>query len=157
MLLIKLSAEDLRMLKAARSPAEFEGLITLVRERIQEAEVLKSFGKLPGPNKSEARIRWDAAWRICKEILGDNVYKPPAPEYRWFQRIAGSIRTNQMDEEYVRRLAEYVKVHIPGKNAFHFIMVYAEGILAGAYDKVTGEAPPPPLEALRECQLPELE
>lgn len=163
MLLIKLSAADLRIISGARSPAEVEGVLSLIRDRVQQAEVLKSFGKEPGPNRMEGKLRWDTAWRICKEVLGDDVYKPPAPEYRWFIRVNSALRAHEMDEQYVKDLAEYVKTHIPGKNAFHFIITCADAILSGQYDRVKkgedGEVikPKQALEVLRECQLPEVE
>jgi len=154
MLLIKLSAEDLRLIDRAQTPADLEGAVAVVRDRIQQANVLKSFGREPGPNRKESSLRWDVAWQICHAVLGDDVYRPPAPEYRWFGKVNGAIRGNRMDEAYVQALAEYVKTHIPGRNSFMFIITAADRILAGEFDKAPKADN---MEVLRTCQLPEIE
>lgn len=135
MLLVKFSAEDLRTIKNARSQGEIEGVLTLVRDRILSADTLKRLGKEPGPNKAD-RFRWEAAWKVCVEVLGDRVTKPPYPEYTWFSRISSCIKQYGMDEAYVRALAEFARDNVYGaKIKFEFLICQHERILAGEFNK----------------------
>lgn len=155
MLLVKLTAEDLRMIRGARSQAEIEGCLALVKDRILAAETLKKFGKEPGPNKSE-RFRWEAAFKVAYEVLGDRLTKPPYPEYTWFARISSCIKQYGMDADYVRGLAEYARDNVYGaKLKFEFLICQHERILAGEFNKRPASNPPASTPATFGPELPE--
>jgi len=133
MLLIKLSAEDIRTIKQAASPGEFEGVVSLIRDRILRAEVLKSFGKTEVVR--EKHIGWKEGLHIADRVLGkDNVTRPPFPTYRWFQRINSAMKPYGMDEAYITKLAEYARDHLRMPVHFDFLICQHQRILSGEFD-----------------------
>lgn len=135
MLLVRFSAEDLRTIARAKLPQEKDGVLTLLSDRIEQAKVLKEFGR--EPTVKPPSFAWQGAFKVAQEVLGDAVKKPPYPDYRWYQRINGIMKANAFDEARVRDLAEYCKVNLLGKRkviSFDFMITQFERILSGEFD-----------------------
>ncbi len=135
MLLVRFTAEDLRIIERAKSAPEKEGALTLVNDRIAQSKVLKEFGK--SPTVKAQTYGWQLAFKTAKDILGEAVIKPPFPDYRWYQRINGTLREQGFDDDKMRELAEYAKAHLLGRRktiSFDFMVSQHRRILDGEFD-----------------------
>lgn len=151
-ILVKLSAQDVRILRGAKSPAELAGAVQLLRDRIDSAEALKALGK---PVTIRARTyKWQEAWETAHSVLGDRLTRPPFPDGTWFRRINSTIRNWALDDEKVRAVAEHVRDHTrPGSTSFDWLICQHPRIMAGEYDVAKRAEPAQALVA--SCALPE--
>lgn len=139
MLLVKFSAEDLRILERAKTDPEKLGCFQMVTDRIEQAKTLKAAGKV-GVYRV-ASYSWQAALKQAKEVLDDTLTLPPFPDYRWYQRINGVLRQHAFTDEYTKRLAEYAKEHLLKYRktiGFDFMICQHERILAGEFNNKIG-------------------
>ena len=135
MLLIRLTASDLRLIDKASSEPELQGVRQLVLDRIAQAKVLKEFGKTPAA--PEPRYAWKDALSTAKTVLGEAVTKPPFPDYRWFQRINSALKGFGMTDAKVREVAEHALKHLLNHRktiSFDFLICQHQRILAGEFD-----------------------
>lgn len=139
MLLVKLSASDVKTIRQAKTDGEFAGIHQMMLDRILQTETLKSFGK--APSVREAYYSWKEALAVCTEVLGEKaVTRPPFPDNTWFVRINGVLRTHRMDEAYVRKLAEYAKANLMRKRptiSFDFLICQHQRILSGEFGQAS--------------------
>lgn len=133
MLLVKFTAADLKLFDRAKSQAEIEGALALVRDRIAQYKLLKEFGKVPS-EKAET-FGWKHALEVCEEVLGkEGVFKPPFPDYRWFQRINGVLKSHGMGPDRVREIAEYAKENCRTPISFDFLICQHRRIMDGEFN-----------------------
>lgn len=134
MMLIKLTAEDVRLVRGAQTDSEARGVVQRVKELILQTETLNSFGKTP--KLRAAGYGWRAAYTTMCEVLGeDKVTKPPFPDSTWFITINNAMARYKMGEPEVRALAEYVRDHLGGSNSFDFLIRQHHRILTGEFDR----------------------
>lgn len=134
MLLIKLTAEDLRTIDRARTPQEIDGVVTLVREAVRASEYLRSLGK--EPELRVDKFNWQQAVRVLEDALGKgNLLRPPFPDSGWFAKIKAVLQGYQMDEKRVRELGEYARAHLRMPIHMMFLIQQHERILAGQFDQ----------------------
>ena len=133
MVIIKLSAEQERLVRKAQTESDLRGVRDMLVDVLDRAHVLKSFGK--APSYKERTFNWKDALLIVQEVVGrQNVTIPPFPESTWYARIQGHIRRNRLDADAIRSLAEYARDHIRMPSSLDFILGQAPQILAGNYD-----------------------
>lgn len=137
MITIKLSAEDERILQRAKTEPELQGARQLVLDRIAQSKLMKEFGRTP--KAAEPNFRWKEALAVAKEVLGDNVTFPQLTDYRYYQRINGTIMRDGLDAEYVRGLAEYVRDHLRQPTKFDFMICQHKRICEGDFDQAAAE------------------
>src|SRR5690348_11857678 len=144
--LVRISAEDERLIARATTLAELNGIKSLMMDRIEQAKVLKSFGKVA--KLKDETFSWRDVARIFDEVMGKaRVTRPPFPEYTWYQRMGSAIKKFQMDEESTKLLAEYCRDHLRDTNNLEFMVMQQRRIMAGEFDaeqlgKVTKAALP---------------
>lgn len=134
MLLIKLTAEDLRLIAKTKTDQEKIGIFALIKGRIDQAEILKSMGKEVKPDKE--RYGWQQALKCAREVIGDVVTIPPYPDPGWYQRINSVLRTHGFSEEYMTKLSEYAKQNLLHKRptiSFDFLVCQHERIMRGEF------------------------
>lgn len=149
MLLVKLTAEDLRTVDRARTPQEIDGVVTLLREAIKSAEYLHSIGK--EPELRQDKFNWQQAIKVLEEVLGKgNVLRPPFPDSAWFSRIRSVIQGYGLDEKRVREIGEYAKAHLKLPVQMAFLILQHERILAGTWNMKNGGVPDLTLHKLPE-------
>ena len=140
MVIVKLSAEDERLLKKAQSLQELEGVRALVLDRIERARVLASFGRKEKQTNHENKYNWKQALDDARSILGEvNVTVPPFPESYYYKRCNTVISRFGINREYMHKLAKYVQDHgmrIP--ISFQFMLWSHKQILDGEYDGKPG-------------------
>jgi len=154
MILIRLSAQDVRTIQGAKLPDELAGVRQMVLDRMEQAKLLKQFGKEPKVRAED--FRWKQALRVAKEVLGDNVTFPKITDYLWYKRVNGAIMHHGMDAEYVRKLAEYGRDHLRMPIKLDFLITQHTRILAGEFDGQTAAKPAPQtLQEIAGPQLPE--
>lgn len=132
--LIRISVEDERLFQRAASLQELQGVRSLVLDRLEQAKVLKSFGKIA--KLKEDNFNWKSVAQIFEEVMGkERVTRPPFPEYTWYQRLSSAIKRFQMDEESTRVLAEYCRDHLRESNSLEFMVMQQRRIMSGEYDE----------------------
>ena len=134
MLLVRLTASDLKIVDRARLPEEFAGVVELVRDRIKQSQILKEFGKTP--TLKAPSYTWQDALKVFREVLGQTaVTIPPYPESRWYQKINTALKHHGNDDASIRQIAEYVRQKIVRKSySFDFMVCQQMRILAGEFD-----------------------
>lgn len=146
MLLIRVSAEDERLIRRATTMPELEGIKTQIVELIDRAKVLKSFGKV-AVLKTPA-FGWRDAIAIFDEVCGAHqVTHPPYPDATWYARMNAAIRRHGMTPDSLRQLAEYARDNLRMPSSMDFLLNQQVRIFAGEFDV----RKPTPLDAL---QLP---
>lgn len=138
MITIKLSADNLRLLRGAKSEPELRGVVDMVLGRVEQAEALKVFGKRVQPARSERVNKYD--WKKAKDVmagvLGDSLRAPPFPDYTWYQRVHRALKQYDLGEEKLIEIAEYARDHLKPPYSFEFLVCQHERILAGNFDSV---------------------
>lgn len=136
MIIVKFTADNVRLLKKAASEAELRGVVDLVLERIAQAEQMRVFGKEPtaGKKKERARYNWRTAKEVLGRVLGDNLKSPPFPDPIWYQRVHRGMMLNDLTEEKLTKLAEHARDHLRPPYSLDFLIGQYERILAGVYD-----------------------
>lgn len=142
MILVRISAEDERIVRGAKSLVELQGAQALIVERIEQARALRAFKKAEPVEKKDATFGWKQALEIVKRELDNNVTVPPYPDRQWYQRLSTTIRTYAMDEEYVTKLARHAKANLRLPIKFDFLISQHARVLAGEWDR--GAAPAAP-------------
>lgn len=134
MLLVKLSAADIRMVRASKSPAEIEGVREMLLQRITQAETLKQLKQDPRLRKEN--FVWNDAWDVMEGVLGKgNLTKPPFPNHTWYRRVAQAVSRNGMDADAATELAEYAKAKLRMPVSFDFLICQQARIIAGEFDQ----------------------
>jgi len=143
MLLIKLTADDLRLIERTKSDQEKIGIFSLVQDRIQQAQTLKSFGKTV--REDPDRYGWQQALKKAREVLGDAVTIPPYPDNGWYARINGVLRTHGFSDTLMVELAEFAKAYLlSGKRktvSFDFLVCQHKRVLDGEFGGPNGVQP----------------
>lgn len=134
MLAVKLSASDIRVITAARSVPEMEGAISLVKDRILQAEAIKKMTEPAGRAKKGYPFAWEQCLKVAVDELGsDQVVRPPFPDPTWFSAIGRVCREYQFTEEYFRRVCVYARENLRAPYNLKFLVTQHEKILSGHY------------------------
>jgi len=135
MLLVKLSANDLRLIERAKSPDELAGAHQLILDRVAQSKVMKEFGRTP-TLKVATRYTWQDALRVVKEVWGEgNVRMPPFPDQTWYVRINTQLKRHGNDDFSIKTLAQYAKNNLKGPSiSLDFLIAQQLRILAGEFD-----------------------
>lgn len=141
MISINLKVDQVRLLRNAKTEAELRGVVDLVLEKIEQAEVLRDFKraseaapKSEGP--SGPRITpWKRAKDVMGQILGDDLKVPPFPDRGWFMRVNRYIKLYGLDDEKLTKLAEFAKENMRPPYSLDFLVSQHERILAGNYNR----------------------
>lgn len=144
MLIIKLSADNLRLLRSAvlGSEAEVRGALDLVLERVAQAEEAKKAGKSVKENDGK-RWNWTVARDAMKKVLGDKLRFPPFPTNEYYARIYRAMRGYMLDEEKLTEIAEYAKKNLRPPYSLDFLVCQHERILAGEFNANPKKKLPP--------------
>lgn len=153
MLLVRFSAQDLRIIERAQTPGEIQGVIDLVRERVAQSKVLKEFGKTP--TLRVEKYRWKEALKSAQEVLGDQVTFPKLTDYMYYQRINRAIMDEGMDHEFVTKLANYVKENMRLPIKFDFMICQHKRIMEGEFPKGRETRTPVAMSQQMGPELPE--
>ena len=141
MITIKLKADNIRLLKAAKTEPELRGVVDLVLERIEQAETMAAFGKKPSPKTAKELSRYN--WKVAKEalgsVLGEDLRHPPFPDPIWYQRVHRNMKMYDLTEDKLIALAEYAKKNLKPPYSLDFLIAQYDRILQGAYDRKTWE------------------
>lgn len=139
MITVKLSADNVRLFKGAKSEAELRGAVDLILERIEQAEALKVFGKEPRAEiKAKARYNWKIAKDVMGRVLGDQLRAPPFPDPIWYQRVHRAMKMYDLTEEKLTKLAEYARDNLNPPYSLDFLVTQHERVLAGNYNRKPG-------------------
>ena len=138
MLLIKLSAEDMRIIERASTEAELQGVRRLLLDKISISKTLKEFNKAPSADEPKrVSLGWAKAFEIAREVLGrENVTMPKFPDNSWYARVGGVIRREGMTEGDVRDLAQYCKDNLRQPTSFDFMICQQHRIRTGEFNVV---------------------
>lgn len=137
MLLIKLSAEDIRTIERANTEPELRGIKQLVVDRIATTQTLKEFNKAPSVESHRVSLGWQKAFAVAQEVLGRaGVTMPPFPDNSWYARVGGVIRREGMTEGSVRELAQYCKDNLRQPTSFDFMICQQHRIRTGEFNVV---------------------
>ena len=134
MITIKLSADNVRLLKGAKSEAEVRGALEMVLERLLQAESAKLFKAEPASKAASKKYNWRVAKEIMSRVLGDDLKAPPFPDPIWYQRVHRTLKQYDFNEEKLLELAEYAKTHLKPPYSMDFLICAHERILAGHFD-----------------------
>lgn len=130
MITVKISADNERLFRAAKSEAELRGAVDLMLERIDQAKATKVFGK---PVKKN-RYNWKTAVDVLGAVLGKDLKYPPFPDPIWYQRVHRSMMNYDLTEEKLTKLAEYARDNLRPPYTLDFLVGQYERILAGDYN-----------------------
>ena len=134
MILVRLSAEDERIINGAETEAELQGVQKLLQDRIEAAKVLRVFNK--APTVKPRSFRYQEAAEIAREVLGNtHVIVPPYPTQQWYARVNLHIKQFGMDADYIRKLAEYARDNLMMPVNLDFLISNHARVLAGAFDR----------------------
>ena len=134
MLLIKLSAQDQRLIERANTEPELQGIRRLILDKVAISQTLKEFNKAPTIEQPKS-LGWARAFEVAKEVLGrENVTKPPFPDNSWYARVGGVIRREGMSEDSVRELAEYCRDNLRKPVSFDFMICQHHRIRTGEFN-----------------------
>jgi hypothetical protein len=134
LLLIKLTADDLRLFERTKTDSEKIGLFSLLQDRIEQAKTLKSFGKTV--KEDVEKYGWQKALKCARDIMGDAVTVPPYPDPGWYQRINGVLRQNAFTDEFMTTLTNYCKANLMNGRktiSFDFMVCQHRRILDGEF------------------------
>lgn len=134
MIAIKLSADNVRLIRAAKSEPELRGAIDLVLERLDQAETLKKLGK-EVQLKAEKKYNWTQARDVMGAVLGADLKYPPFPDPIWYQRVHRNMKMHDMGEKELTELAEYAKANLRPPYSLDFLVSQRDRILLGNFDK----------------------
>lgn len=132
MIIIRLSAEDEKLITRAQALGELQGIRQLVLDRCAQSRLMKEMGT--EPKMRNDKFRWKEALAVAKEVLGDDVTFPKITDYRWYQRVNGAIMHDGMDAEFVMKLSTYAKEHMRMPIKFEFMICMHDRIMKGEYD-----------------------
>lgn len=132
MLLVKFTAADLRLIEYGKDHDNDHSVLTMVRERVREAEqekkeIIQTYG-----------YTFREAIKDLRSVLGDSLIIPPKPDKEWYARVGKAIREYQMDEAYVKALAHYVKSNLNPPYDMQFIITQHVRIKSGNFDAKKG-------------------
>ena len=133
MILIKVTADQERLIRRASSEQELRGIKDLMIDMLDRAHVLKSFGTV---ETLKSRVfSWKDALAVLREVCGEtNITVPPFPDPSWYGRIQGYIRRGGLGPDETRELGEYVRDHLRLPSSLDFILGQRHQITAGRYD-----------------------
>lgn len=131
MLLVRLSAADMRMIEKAETPQELSGLRTRMMDLIQQSLTLKEFGA--SPTVRHQGFTWKEAFKICKDVCGATM--PPFPESFWFSKVNRALKEHGMDADFIQKLAEYAKANLRPNPSFEFLVVQHERVMSGEFNQ----------------------
>jgi hypothetical protein len=136
MLLVRLTAQDLRTIDGATSPEEISGVVALLRMRVEEARTGKKLGEVGGDlrNKRVAPYLWKEALGDLRPILGGDMTVPPFPETSYYARLNRTLKEYGFTREYTEKLGKYVKEKLRPPYQFSFIINAHHRILKGEFD-----------------------
>ena len=137
MITIKLSADNLRLLRAVKTETELRGAVDLVLERVAQAEQLRVFGREPTPaeKRSHGKYNWKVAVEVMGRVLGKDLKYPPFPDPIWYQRVGRGMKMYDLNEEKLVALAEYARDNLNPPHSLDFLVNQHERILAGDYNR----------------------
>jgi hypothetical protein len=144
MLLIKLSADEIRRIKAGGP-----GALELVTGAIERAETLRLFGRSETLKRPSAHITWQRAHRLAADVLGrENVRMPPFPDKAWYIKLATALRGRE--EPWVTSVATHCKERLRMPISLDFLISQGDRILNGEFDHQTTQR-----ADVTACKLPE--
>lgn len=136
MLLIRLKAEDIRLIERANTEPELRGVRQFLLDKISISKTLKEFSKTPSEPK-RVSLGWQKAFAVAQEVLGKaNVTMPPYPDNSWYARVGGVIRREGMTEGSVKDLAEYCRDNLRQPMSFDFMICQQHRIRTGEFNVV---------------------
>lgn len=139
MLLLRISAEDERLIGRAKTEQELAGVVQLVRDRLAQSKLLKEMGRTP--TARQFKYGWRDALEAARAVLGDQVTVPPFPDDHWYRRITTHVRSYGIDNEKVAAICEYVRANMRLPIKFEFMICQHERILAGEFDQANPNKP----------------
>lgn len=138
MISIKLSADNVRLLRGAKTAPELRGAVDLVLERLEQAEAVRLLGKetraTMATKAASKRYNWRVAKEVMGRVLGDQLRAPPFPEPLWYQRVHRAMKQYDLNEEKLLEIAEYAKEHLKPPYSLDFLVCAHERVLAGNFD-----------------------
>jgi hypothetical protein len=157
--LIKISADNERLLRKASTEAELRGAVDLVLERIAQSEALKAFKKEPTAGSKGSPYHWQVVVAGLREALGDDLSVPPFPDSGYVQSVHRYAKMYDVQGERLQALCDklpstYLK---PPYQAVYLLINY-DRIMKGAFDKDTSRYgfKPSPGQLLPRTPLPSL-
>lgn len=153
MIVIRLSAEDERIIRGAKLPEELVGARQLVLDRIAQSKLMREFGKVPKEKPRD--FRWKEALEVAKETLGDQVTFPKITDYLWYKRVNGAIMHDGLDAEYVTKLSEFVKANMRLPIKFEFMICQHRRIMEGEFVQQRQESKQVDMRAQMGPELPD--
>lgn len=135
MKVIKISADNERLLRKASTEAELRGAVDMVLERVSQSDALKQFKKEPTAGPGRSPYNWQVVVTGLREALGDDLSVPPFPDatyYQGVQRYAKmyDVQGARLEEFCARVKRSYLK---PPYQAVFLLRSY-DRIMAGAFD-----------------------
>lgn len=137
MIQVKISAENERLIRKAKTEAELRGAVDLVIELLAQAENTRTAKKANrATNFGDSPYNWKKVITALRDTLGDDLFVPPYPDSQYCQTIYRHAKMNNLDADAIKRLAEKVKESTlkPPVSAL-FAVSNAARILGGAYDR----------------------
>lgn len=145
MVVLKLSASDVRLMRAAATPAEHASMVELIVRKIDRFEADRKAG-IPLKETKLPPFTWKQAYETACSVLGkQNVTMPPFPDATWYQRMARALKLFGITEASMTQLAEYARDHMRLPIQLGFLVGQCERVLAGEWDvKKPRSSPAPP-------------
>lgn len=159
MIIIKISADNERLLKRAQSPAELRGAVDMVLDRIEQARAVKEASKRDVVEpKAYSPFNWKEVLSAARDVLGEQVTAPPFPDHIWYQNIQRKAKLYGLTREKMKELCEKVQEsYLAPPYQLSFIVNNAERFLTDGYkSKYTGRGRPPNLPSAPRSALPSL-
>jgi hypothetical protein len=134
LLLIRLTADAIRLIERANTEPELRGVRQLILDQIQISKTLKEFGRVPKVGVAKY-LGWAKAFQIAEEVVGrGNLTKPPYPDNSWYARLNGVLKRECMTEDTVRELAEYCRDNLRSPLSFDFMIAQQHRIRTGEFN-----------------------
>jgi hypothetical protein len=137
MIRIKISADNERLIRGAKTMPELEGVRALILERMEQANAERTAAKLFPKAGAPGKLNWKQAKEVLEVTLGADLKAPPFPDPIWYQRVNRTLKTYGLDEAKLTELAEYVKDHLKPPYSMDFIICQHERVLSGEFDSTS--------------------
>lgn len=138
MILVKISADNERLLKQAKTEAELRGAVDLVLERIEQSYSSKDAKRLAesGP-KATNPYNWKTVLGYLRASLGaDVVTIPPYPDSSYIGRVNRYCKIYALDKEACDKIVQALAdSYLKPPYQFNFIVSNVDRLLGGGYQK----------------------
>ena len=136
MKVIKISADNERLLRKANTEGELRGAVDLILERLAQSDALKQFKKEPTEGPGASPYNWRVVVTGLKEYLGDALSVPPFPDSTYYQGVQRYAKMYDVQGERLVALCEKLKTtYLKPPYQAVFLLLNYDRIMQGAFDK----------------------